>query len=214
MESMLVIGLGRFGRNLAMKLAQKGCEVMAVDMDETAISHIAPHVSNAIVGDCMDEDVILSLGVSNFDVCFMCIGNSFQASLGITILLKDAKAKYIVAKTDSDLHGKFLKKVGADEVVFPERDMGWRTAMRFSAAGAFDYIQLSEDYAIIEITPPKEWLGKNPAELLLRTKYGINVIGVKTGAHITPYIDSARRFTQDDHIVISGANNDLQRFSK
>ncbi|MDO4548520.1 MAG: TrkA family potassium uptake protein [Clostridia bacterium] len=214
MTSMLVIGLGRFGRNLAVKLAQRNCEVMVIDSDEAAVNHIAPDVTNALVGDCMDETVIASLGVSNFDVCFMCIGDNFQSSLGITILLKDAGAKHVVAKTDSELHAKFLKKVGADEVVFPERDMGFRTAMRYSAAGAFDYIPLSDDYAIMEMATPREWLDKSPRDLQLRTKYGINIIGIKQGAHITPIIDAARVFSHDDHLIVAGANTDIQKLAK
>lgn len=160
MRSMLVIGLGRFGGHLARKLSDLGNEVMVVDMDEEAVEKLAPHVTWAQVGDCMDVDTLRSLGVSNFDICFVCISNNFQSSLEITSLLKDLGAPCVISKTDRDIHAKFLRKIGADDVVYPERDMAQRTAVRYSAHNAYDYIELTSEYAIFELRVPSAWVGK------------------------------------------------------
>lgn len=129
MRSMLVIGIGRFGKHLAAKLAELGNEVMVVDQDEERVGGILDAVTTAQIGDCMDEAVLRSLGVRNFDVCFVCIGNNFQSSLEITSLLKELGAKHVVSKTDREIHAKFLLRNGADEVIFPERDMAQRAAV-------------------------------------------------------------------------------------
>lgn len=211
MASMLVVGIGRFGRHLATRLSELGNEVMIVDKDEAAVSHIAHLVTNALIGDCMDEDVVRSLGVNNFDVCFVCISDNFQSSLEITSLLKEAGAKLVVSKTDREMHAKFLTKIGADVVIHPERDMAWRTAMRFSAAGAFDYIELSQDYAIMEMAPPKEWVGHTLSELQVRSRFRVNVIGIKEGAHVRPAVDAGHRFREGEHILVAGSQDDIRK---
>jgi trk system potassium uptake protein TrkA len=209
MRSMLVIGLGRFGSNLAIKLTELGNEVLAVDRDEEIVNKIAPKVTRAQIGDCMDIDVLKTLGVSDFDVCFVCIGINIQASLEITCQLKDLGAKYVVAKTDRELHTKFLQKIGADEVIFPERDMAQRTAMRYCTKGAFDYIELTPEYAIFEAAVPKSWIGKSLRELDIRSQHSINVVGIKEGGRVVPAVSADRPFVQDEHLILAGSKKDL-----
>lgn len=179
MKSFLVIGLGRFGKHLAMQLAQNHNEVMAVDQDESCVNSVMDQVTSAQIGDCKDEHVLAALGVGNFDVCFVCIGSDFQSSLEITSLLKDMGAKYVVSKAGRDIHAKFLLRNGADEVLYLEKDMARRTAIRFSADHVFDYVEIGPEYAIVEIETPNNWVGKTIGELGVRTVYGINIVAVK-----------------------------------
>ncbi|MEG1918127.1 MAG: TrkA family potassium uptake protein, partial [Oscillospiraceae bacterium] len=205
MRSMLVIGLGRFGSNLATKLTELGNEVMAVDKNEEVIEDIAPHVTRAQIGDCMDVAILKSLGVSNFDVCFVCISDSFQSSLEITSLLKDLGARCVIAKANRDIHAKFLRKIGADDVIYPERDMAQRTAVRYSVRNAFEYIELTPEYAIFEMLVPTTWVGKTLRELSIRNRHNVNVIGIKNGDAVTPITDPEHIFSAQEHLLIAGS---------
>jgi len=209
MRSMLIIGAGRFGRHLAIKLAELGNEVMVVDIDEEAVSKLVPFVTRVQIGDCMDSEVLQELGVRNFDVCFVCISDNFQASMEITSLLKEMQAPHIVAKSDRAIHAGLLKKIGADEVVYPEQDMAQRTAVRYSARGAFDYIELSPEYAIMEIASPAEWAGHDIRELEVRTKHRVNVIGVRSDKHILPLISADHIFQAEEHLIVAGEQKDI-----
>lgn len=211
MRSMLVIGAGRFGKNLAIKLTELHNEVMLVDMDEEAVQKLEPFVTRVQIGDCMDRDVLAALGVRNFDVCFVCISDNFQSSMEITSLLKELGAPYVVSKSDREIHANLLKKIGADDVVYPERDMAQRTAVRYSAKGAFDYIELSTEYAIMEVEPPENWIGRDIRELDVRTKYRVNVIGVRNGKHILPLISADHVFQKQEHIIVAGEQKDILR---
>jgi trk system potassium uptake protein TrkA len=208
---MLVIGLSHFGKHLALKLAELGNEVMVVDKDEDAINRIAPMVTRAEVGDCMEEDVLRSIGARNFDICFVCISDDFQASLETTLQLKELEAAYVVAKTDREVQAKFLYKIGADEVIFPERDMAYRAAMRFSVKNAIDYIELTPEYAIFEMLAPSKWVGKTVKELQIRTKYNVDVIGVKEDVNVTPLTDAEYVFQEGEHLLVSGSKHDLMK---
>ncbi|HWQ50383.1 MAG TPA: TrkA family potassium uptake protein [Terriglobales bacterium] len=209
MRSMLVIGAGRFGKNLAVKLAELHSEVMVVDRDEEAVHALAPFVTRVQIGDCMDRDVLEALGVRNFDVTFVCISDNFQSSMEITSLLKELGAPYVVAKSNRDIHAELLKKIGADDVVYPERDMARRTAVRYSSKGAFDYIELSPEYAIMEIEAPESWVGENVRTLDVRTKHRVNVIGVRQGQHILPLTDAEHIFEEHEHIIVAGGQSDI-----
>lgn len=211
---MLVIGAGRFGSKLAEMLTELGDEVLVVDSDEDKINQLAPRVTRAQIGDCMDRAVLEELGVRNFDICFVCISSNFQSSMEITSLLKELGARYVVSKTDRELHERLLLKIGADEAVFPERDMAKRTAVRYSTNGVFDYIELSPEYAITEIEPPEAWLGKPLSALDLRSRYGINIIGVRSGAKVEPVTDAAYIFKKGERVYISGTQKVLMRFVK
>lgn len=209
MRSMLVIGAGRFGKNLAVKLTELHNEVMLVDMDEEAVHNLEPFVTRVQIGDCMDRDVLEELGVRNFDVCFVCISDNFQSSMEITSLLKELGAPYVVAKSNREIHADLLKKIGADDVVYPERDMAQRTAVRYSAKGAFDYIELSPEYAIMEVETPSDWYGRNIRELDVRIKHRVNVIGVRVGKHILPLISADHVFSEQEHIIVAGEQKDI-----
>lgn len=206
---MLVIGAGRFGKNLAIKLTELHNEVMLVDVDEVSVQKLEPFVTRVQIGDCMDKDVLAALGVRNFDVCFVCISDNFQSSMEITSLLKELGAPYVVAKSDREIHADLLKKIGADDVVYPERDMAQRTAVRYSARGAFDYIELSPEYAIMEIEIPGNWIGQNVRELDVRIRHRVNVIGVRDGRHILPLISADHVFRAQEHIIVAGEQKDI-----
>ena len=211
MKSMLVIGAGRFGENLAKRLTKLGCEVLLVDKDENQINKFSSFVTGAQIGDCMDRDVLHSLGVRNFDICFVCISENFQSSMEITSLLKEEGAKYVVSKADSKLHAELLTKIGADEVVYPERDMAWRTAVKYAAHGAFDYVGLSDEYAIVEIAPPENWIGHSIGELDVRSKHNINVIGLKNKEKVTALTSADYIFKPEDHVIIAGSQKDIMK---
>ena len=212
-STFLVIGLGRFGSNLALRLMELGNEVMVIDTDEEAVNHIAPQVTQAKIGNCMDEEVLRSLEPSSFDFCFVCISDNFQSSLEVTSLLKEMGAPMVVAKADRDLHARLLLKIGADEVVFPERDMARRTAVRFSVNGALEYIELAPGYAIMELDVPDHWAGQTILDLDIRKKYNVNVIGRKENGAILP-IDASFVFAADTHIMVAGRSNDVARMVK
>ena len=205
MRQMLVIGLGRFGRNLAQRLKELGNEVMAVDCDEAIIERFGDIADRAAAADCMDPEVISSLDPSGFDVCFVCIGGDFQASLEITSLLKDAGADRVVTKTDTALHEKFLNKIGADEVIFPERDMAHRAAIKYTVDNVINYFELTPEYAIIEVKTPSKWAGKSIKSLDIRAKYRMNIIGVRVGDTIEPIMDSEYVFSGGEYLVIAGS---------
>lgn len=209
MRSMLVIGAGRFGKDLAIKLSELHNEVMLVDVDEDAVQKLEPFVTRVQIGDCMDKDVLAELGVRNFDVCFVCISDNFQSSMEITSRLKELGATYVVAKADREIHADLLKKIGADDVVSPERDMARRTAVRYSAKGAFDYIELSPEYAIMEIEVPNDWSGQTVRELNIRTRYRVNVIGIRDETHILPLINADHVFKARERMIVAGEQKDI-----
>ena len=211
--TFLVVGLGRFGTSLALKLMDSGSEVMVIDNDEESVNHIAPHVTQAKIGDCMDEEVLRSLDPSSFDFCFVCISENFQSSLEITSLLKELGAPMVISKADKDLHARLLLKIGADEVVFPERDMAARTAMRFSVNGALEYIELAPGYAIFELDVPDHWAGQTLIDLDIRKRWNVNGIGRKEDGSILP-IDAGFHFLADTHILVAGKPDDVSRMMK
>lgn len=211
MYSMLVVGLGRFGSNLATKLMELGNEVMAVDKDEQRVNRVASEVTASRIADCMDVEVLRSIGAKNFDVCFVCISNNFQSSLEITSLLKELGAPTVVSKADHGLHAKFLLKVGADDIVYPERDMAQRTAVRYSSNGTMEYIELSRDYGIFEFKVPDKWVGKSIRHLNIREKYGVNIIGSKQDGEIIPIFEPDMRLTEGEHLLVAGSRDAMAK---
>ena len=165
MKSILLIGLGRFGRHIAMKLDELNHEVMAVDKDENRVNAALPYVTNAQIGDATNEGFMESLGVNNFDVCIVAIGDNFQSSLEATSLLSDLGAKMVVSRAARDVHAKFLLRNGANEVIYPEKQIAQWAAIRYSADHIFDYIELDEEHAIFEISIPENWIGKTVGQL-------------------------------------------------
>lgn len=214
MKSLLVIGMGRFGSHLARKLMELGNDVMIIDRDEKIINGMAASFTDAFVGDCTNPEVISSLGVKHFDICFVTIGDNFQSSLEITSLLKEAGAKYIVSKATIDMQAKFLRQIGANEVVYPEHDMAVRLAIKHSARNVFDYIELGEDYAIYEIPILASWQGSSIIDLNIRKIYAINIIAIKknTGMIASPHPDYV--FEQGDHIVVIAKAEHIDKITR
>lgn len=211
MKSILIIGMGRFGRHLCKNLTDLGNEVMIVDSKEENLEEMLPYVVSAKIGDCTNEAVLRSLGIDNFDLCFVCIGTNFQSSLEITSMVKEMGARYVVSKANRDIHAKFLLRNGADEVIYPDRDIAEKLAVRYSANHVFDYIELSSDFSIYEIPPLPAWIGKSIKEIGIRNKYNINVLGTKreNAAQMMPgpdYIIQA-----DEHLMVIGKNDAVQK---
>ncbi|MBQ8497447.1 MAG: TrkA family potassium uptake protein [Clostridia bacterium] len=214
MKSVLIIGMGKFGRHLAQKLISLGNEVMLVDKNEGVVERYAATFSDAQIADCMNENVLRSLGVSDFDLCFVAIADDFQSSLVITALLKEFDAKYVIAKAKSDIQADLLRRIGADEVIYPEREMAEKLAMRYNATDIFDYIELTEEYAIYEIPVRYYWIGKTITELDIRRKYRINIIAVKVGNDLNIMPGPDYCFAEHDHIVVIGTAEDIHKLSK
>lgn len=214
MKNILVIGMSRFGKHLAAKLSELGNDVMIADRDERVVNELAPLYTNACVGDCTNPAVLKGLGVNNFDVCFVTIGDNFQSSLEITSLLKDFGAKHVVSKANRDIQAKFLARNGADEVVYPERDMAEKVAIKHNATNIFDYIELTEDYAIFEISIAGEWVGKRLNELAMRQKYHLNVLAIKKGNDLSPLPSPEYVFAEGDHAIVIGKPSEIFRLSE
>ena len=179
MKSILLIGLGRFGRHIAMKLDELNHQVMAIDRNEERVDAILPYVTNAQIGDATKEGFMESLGVRNFDVCIVAIGDNFQSSLEATSLLSELGAKYVVSRAARDVHAKFLLKNGADEVIYPEKQMAEWAAIRYSADHILDYVELDDEHAIFEISVPENWVGRTVGQLDIRNKHNINIMAFK-----------------------------------
>ncbi|MCJ7691086.1 MAG: TrkA family potassium uptake protein, partial [Clostridiaceae bacterium] len=211
MKSILVIGIGRFGRHLSQKLVELGNEVMIVDKDEEKLIELLPFATNAQIGDCTNETVLRSLGIKNFDLCFVCIGNNFQSSLEITSLLKDLGAKYVISKASRDIHVKFLMRNGADEVVDPERDIAKKLAVRYSANNLFDYIGITKDVAIYEIPPLVSWIGKSIKETNLRARYHVSILATKVGDKVSPLTSAEHIFTAEEHLMVMGDHKNVEK---
>ena len=190
MKNILLIGLGRFGKHIAMQLNEMGHEIMAVDINEERVNRILPFVTNAQIGDSTDASFLESLGIGNFDICFVTIGGSFQNSLETTSLLKELGANLVISRAERDVQEKFLLRNGADRVVYPEKQVAKWAAIRYTADHIFDYMEIDEQHAIFEVEVPQGWIGKSVGELNIRRKYGINILGIKhsgkTDVSITP----------------------------
>ena len=211
MKSILLIGLGRFGKNIALKLHELGHEVMAVDKKEERVEEVLPYVTNAQIGDSMNELFLQSLGVDNYDVCIVAIGNDFQSSLETTSLLKDLGAKKVVSRAARDVQAKFLLRNGADEIVYPEKQLAAWTAIRYSSDHIFDYIELAGDYAIFEIEIPFSWIGRSVGEINIRQKYNINIMALKRDNKMELTITSNTCFKKGDAMLVLGKYKDIQK---
>lgn len=214
MKSILIIGLGRFGHHLCRKLSKLGNEIMIVDMQEEQLQDLLPCVVSAKIGDCTDPEVLKSLGIDNFDLCFVCIGNNFQSSLEITSQIKEMGAKYVISKANRDIHAKFLLRNGADEVIYPDRDIAESLAIRCSANHVFDYIELNDEYGVYEIPPLQSWIYGSIRQLDIRAKYRISILGIKQGddVHLMPPADYT--IQPQDHLMVIGKNEDVDRILK
>ncbi len=214
MKSILIIGLGRMGRHLARKFTELGNDVLVVDRRAAVVEAAENCYTDARIGDCSNEAVLRALDVTSFDYAFVCIGEDFQSSLVITSLLKKLGATHVIAKAKQDIQAELLKTIGADEVIYPEKDMAQSLAIRYSDANIFDYVELTQEYSIYEISLPQEWQGKTLVELALRQKYAINVIGVKNGTLFSPVPAADYRFVAEDHLLVIGKSADIFSLTK
>ncbi len=211
MKSFLVIGLGLFGRHVCMQLSEMGHDVMAVDYKEDRINDILPYVTNAQIGDSKDVDFLRSLGIDNYDDCIVTIGSDFESSIVTTSLLHELGAQHIVARAEKDMHAKLLKNNGADDVVYPEQQMAKWTAIRYSSDHIFDFIELDDNFCIMELCVPDQWLGHSIGNLKVRNKYNITILGIKNNDVLNMDITNETVFSSGQHILALGSLKQLQK---
>ena len=212
MKTILLIGLGRFGRHIARKLNELNHQVMAVDQNEDRVNAVLPYVTNAQIGNSTSEEFLSSLGVRNFDVCIVAIGDNFQSSLETTSLLKELGAPKVVARAARDVQAKFLLRNGADEVVYPEKQMAIWTAIRFSSDHIADYISLGDDHAIFEVTVPANWVGKSIGQLDIRKRYNVNLLAIKQGGKFSmTVITPDTLLPANSTILVLGTHRNIQK---
>ncbi|MBQ3073685.1 MAG: TrkA family potassium uptake protein [Ruminococcus sp.] len=211
MKTILLIGLGKFGRHVAEQLNKLDHEVMAVDSDEERVNAVLPLVTNAQIGDSTKEEFLRDLGVDNYDVCIVAIGNDFQSSLETTSLLKELGARFVVSRAEQDFQEKFLLRNGADEVVYPEKQMAKWTAIRYSADHILDYIKLDDEHSIFEVTVPKSWLGMSIGQIDIRKKYNINILATKNQGKMNMVITPDTVLTADKTLLVLGEYKAIQK---
>lgn len=211
MKSVLLIGLGRFGRHIAMKLNDLNHQVMAVDSNEERVNAILPFVTNAQIGDSTNEEFLSSLGIRNFDACIVAIGDNFQNSLETASLLKELGAKNVIARASRGVQEKFLLRNGADEVVYPEKQLAAWTAIRCTSEHILDYMELDEDYSIFELEVPAEWNEKTVLQLDIRKKYGINILGVREDGKLNMNITPDTVLDKGKSILVLGQHKAVQK---
>lgn len=213
-KQFAVIGMGRFGSSVARTLSDLGYEVLAIDSSEQRTQEISSIVTHVVQADSTDEEALRSLGLRNFDVVIVAIGQDIQSSILTTIILKEIGVPKVVVKAQNELHGKVVKKIGADKVIYPERDMGQRVAHHLISSNILDYIELSETYSIIEVQASRTLVGKNLRQLDIRAKYGCNVMAIKNGSHMNIAPSAEDLIKESDVLVIVGKNEDLNLFEK
>ena len=212
MKSILIIGLGRFGRHMAKKFCEQNNDVMAIDINEERINNVLSVVTNALIGDATNEQFMETIGVRDFDLCVVAIGDNFQSSLETTALLKDLGAKFILARASRDVHAKFLLRNGADDVIYTEKETAERLAVKYGSDNIFNYIELNDEYSIYEIAVPSSWLNKSILKVNVRSKYGISILATKQGNNIFPLPKPEHVFTDSESLMILGKNEDVSRF--
>lgn len=211
MKTILLIGLGRFGRHIARKLYDLNCQVMAVDNNEERVHAILPFVTNAQIGDSTSEEFLASMGIRNFDACIVAIGDDFQSSLETASLLKELGAKKVIARASKGVQEKFLLRNGADEVVYPEKQLAAWTAARCTSEHILDYIELDADYSIFELSIPDNWNGKTIVQLDIRKKYGINILGLRKNGKLTMDIIPDTMLSTETSLLVLGKQKAVQK---
>lgn len=211
MKSILLIGMGRFGKHIAYKLNEYGHEIMAVDDNEERINEILPYVTNAQIGNSTNYEFLSSLGVRNFDVCIVCIGDDFQNSLETTSNLKELGAKFVVSRASGDVHAKFLLRNGADEILYPEKQLAKWTAIRYGSDHILDYIEIDETHSIFEVSVPRGWSGRTVGEIDIRKKYNINLIALKKDGNINMAINTETVLGEEMTLLVIGEDKTLKK---
>lgn len=205
--------MGKFGQTLGTRLLNMGDEVMIVDKNEDIINALAPKYTNALIANCMNADNLSTMDIPSFDVCVVAIGDDFQSSLEITSLLKDLGAKYVVSKATTEIQRKFLLRNGADEVIYPDRDIAEKLAVKLNSAKVYDYIELDAEYSIFEIAVPSEWYRKKIVDVNPRRKYDINILTIKKGHKIISSPNAEYVFEDGDHMVVFGNTEKILAFT-
>ena len=213
-KTILLIGLGRFGLHIAKKLHELGHEVMAVDVNEEKINQAVPYVTDAQIGNSTNEEFLKSLGINNFDLCIVTISNDFQSSLETTSLLKELGAKKVVSRAERDGQAKFLLRNGADEIVYPEKQLASWMAIKYSADHILDYIEVDNEHAIFEVSVPKDWIGKTIGEIDIRKKYGINILGIKDGKKLNVNVTPSQILSLELSLLVIGDYKKLMKCFK
>ncbi|MFW6238132.1 MAG: potassium channel family protein [Halanaerobiales bacterium] len=211
MKQFVVVGLGRFGVSLARSLSDNGHNVLAIDTDAERVQNIANSVTHAVEADATDEKALKTLGVRNFDVAVVSIGNNIHANILSTLILKELGVPYVIVKAQDNLHGKVLTKVGADRVVYPERDMGVRIAHNLISSNVLDYIEFAPDYSIVEIAASANMIGKTLAELEFRNRYDVNIMAIKRGQNINISPGASDKILEGDILIVMGKNKNLDQ---
>ena len=214
MKSVLVIGLGRFGSHLSRKFIEEGNAVLAIEKDETRADWAVNIVNEIQIGDATNEDFIKSLGVNNFDICVVAVGDNFQTALEITVLLKDFGAEYIIARASRDVHRKLLLRNGADHVVYAEREIAEKIAIKYGAKNVFDYLELTPDIAIYEIKIPESWLNKTIIEKAVRTRYHVSILATKKNGRIFPLPPTNHVFAADETLIVMGTAKSIKEITR
>ena len=214
MKNILLIGLGRFGLNAAKKLRELDHEVLAVDENEERVNAAMPYVTEARIGDCTRAEFLKSLDVPRFDLCIVAIGDDFQSSLEITSLLKDFGAKKVVSRACNDVQGKFLLRNGADNIVYPERQLAHWTAIRYASDNLSDYIELGDDSGIFEVTPPAAWTGKTVGDIDIRKRFGVNILAIKKDGKMSLAVNCNSVLEEGIHLLVLGAFKDVRKCFK
>lgn len=210
-KSFLIIGMGSFGKHLCRFLTEQGGEVMIVDKDADRIEEMMPFAASGKIGNCTKPEVLRSFGVADFDACFVCIDSDFQSSLVITNLLDELGARKVYSEANHDMQEKFLLRGGANQVVFPEKDIAYRIAVRECCDTVFDYISLSGDYGIFEISVPTDWVDKTPRALNIRAAYNLTVLATKQQGQVVPILLPDYTFNADEHLLVMGHIKDVRK---
>ena len=214
MKNILLIGMGRFGKTMAAELDKLGHQVMAVDSREKCINECIDFVTSAQIGDATNPEFLNGLGIDNYDVCIVTIKKDFQSSLETTTLLKDLGAKLVVSRAASDFHARFLLRNGADKVIFPEKQMAKWAAVRYGSNNMLDYVELDENVSIFELDVPHSWVGKTVAQIDVRKKYNINILGMFTNGKLSVTMGPDTVFTAEHPILVLGNYKDVQKCFK
>lgn len=214
MNSFCIIGLGRFGRTLALKLAESGNQVMAIDRSESKVADIADNITDAVIGDASNEKFLSLAGVTNYDCAVVCFSKNVNDSVLVTLLLKEMGVKKVVVRASNEQHKKVLEKIGADMVVFPENDMGEKTAYLLSKQNVLEFIEFDDEHSIAEIVMPDKWVGKSARELDVRREYGITIFALRgADGNIQMTLNPDVPFKPADTLLIMGTNNSIEMIS-
>jgi len=213
-EQFVIIGCGRFGSAVAQELTKLGREVMIIDVDQDVVQNMSNIVTYAVQADVTDANTVKSLGIGNFDTAIVTMGANIQGSMLATLLVKETGVKKVISKAQSKVHSQILYKIGADRVIFPEREMGIRLAKNLVSKNVLEFIELSEDYSVIELRVTEDWIGKTLEELDMRKKYGVNVVAIKNHDDVNISVLGSYEIHEDDRLVVIGQNENLNQFEK